>query len=1131
MPRKKKKTPKQSSMQCKFCLKSFTNLGSHFYQSPICSEYHLNNDLTLVTTNDQLNNSRGVTTQEINSNTFDYYHTNDMNSNWFETNDNQSICTTNQLRSTENSIVTTNLNNRNNLNPYSNSNTPISTSTNQPPREILTLSTQLEEEISISSDICDDESLVSGIFIDTYDAVNDDYINTCNQIDTMITSLTPTISLISIANINRNITMGQNNIPCLYDFTQLRISVLQQMIYLPVDHGMIASIRLLQIMSDGNMANCHYSKLIKWHLDTICRTSSTSISTTYPIIKSRKVIIDYLHKLLYQMKSDEFSMRPIHRVIMLPSGRTTKISKFDLKSSIASMMTDPELMKRDNIYLNDKCYINPIMNKSNTIVDIHNGSAFLNAYKKYCSEPNDILVPIIPFIDGTPIDPYGRNKLEVVMFTLGLFKQNIRHKTSAWHIAGYIPDPCNENSGQHDFNDLSQKQQKIAKRKDYHQMLQYILNDFVALEQSDGIKMELPNYDGTKLITYRFKFCIMFIIGDAVGHDKLCDRFASYGKHVTRLCRDCDCPNTELNNHEFNCNYTKRSDLLAMSAKELLDISYYKIDNNALDKLSFGGNIYGMNGCLPPEPLHQLNQGVFKKLLDYFEDCITTKGNNMLDKIVKYLSMNSHRQSDRQYSRIDLFKDGLDKCQLSGTEIIHKIFMLYISLIQTYVINCLPETEESCKQRYKKKQEKKQQQTNPNDDQNETYINMVSVTKHYYNKIGKSKEHLLNWIRLLEATLCLDVWINQDEFLMSDLKCNTINDSKADIAIRNYLKLYTSIIEDPIGNGTQTSKIHWLLHIPRYIREFGPPKAYNGQTPEHCLSPLVKDAARRTQLRPSSLVEQSCERYFENIIIQRSDNILKQQNAIDVDRSEPQYVTNLKQKTCSTDKRAYHSIGEYDIHIDNLGMFKTIIWNKCSSKKKHVMYNVLFVQSVIDRLRLSDFGLQSNVINCVTTLHIMEPNKTEKLSFRADPYYHKRPWHDWCMSTWSISNDNSLNNNDMITNMYPSRIMMFIDTKDMNFNQDISKLGRYLAVVKATEIDTRLLRNKPNSHCKLITTYDTDKYIRIIGCNSIVKPVFVIPDVDDVKIESNKLSFNSDQVIMMKNKKEWSKMFIESFWD
>ena len=52
--------------------------------------------------------------------------------------------------------------------------------------------------------------------------------------------------------------------------------------------------------------------------------------------------------------------------------------------------------------------------------------------------PMDIWIPIIPFIDITAIDPYGRNKLEVVMFTLGIFNQSTRNKSSSWRLLGYF---------------------------------------------------------------------------------------------------------------------------------------------------------------------------------------------------------------------------------------------------------------------------------------------------------------------------------------------------------------------------------------------------------------------------------------------------------------------------------------------------------------------------------------------------------------------------------------------------------------------------------------------------------------------------------------------------------------------
>ena len=75
----------------------------------------------------------------------------------------------------------------------------------------------------------------------------------------------------------------------LYDFTQFRIKVLKQMIYLPVDYRNIASIKLLKIMKDGNMATSHYKKLIEWHLDTMNMTTQSNCQITYPIIKSRKI--------------------------------------------------------------------------------------------------------------------------------------------------------------------------------------------------------------------------------------------------------------------------------------------------------------------------------------------------------------------------------------------------------------------------------------------------------------------------------------------------------------------------------------------------------------------------------------------------------------------------------------------------------------------------------------------------------------------------------------------------------------------------------------------------------------------------------------------------------------------------
>ena len=124
-------------------------------------------------------------------------------------------------------------------------------------------------------------------------------------------------------------------------------------------------------------------------------------------------------------------MPPLLSVIILSlsSEKTTKISKFALLPSLLSTLADPDIMQFQNLLIGDQSYVSPSTNSSEHIEDIHHSQAFITAHNKYCTMPNDILVPIIPFIDGTPIDPYGRNKLEVVMYTLGIFNQPTRNKT------------------------------------------------------------------------------------------------------------------------------------------------------------------------------------------------------------------------------------------------------------------------------------------------------------------------------------------------------------------------------------------------------------------------------------------------------------------------------------------------------------------------------------------------------------------------------------------------------------------------------------------------------------------------------------------------------------------------------
>ena len=1095
MPRQYKKRKQAHKQQCPCCLHYFARLSTHYNHNQRCAKYVVNKDTTVLTDINQLQNDNENRHENnvnenlpLNNDTFALHHINDQDIVLFDT-----------------TLDSSTSDNDNYVN---------------------------ETELSSESDSDNENSKDSSISIFDGDQTqndinNNNYSSTLNESDfhlqTMIESEGSDTNNKTI-----NGSSQSSTITSYFDMRKHQINVLKQMILLPVDNSIIASIKLLKIMNDGHIASTHYKSIIEWFNETTQSTAISDSTSRTSLIKSKKKIISMLHGILYQQLSPELSMKPIHNVMKLPSNHTTKISKMNLVASLFSLLTDPQLMIQDNLLIYDNEYLQPSKSTSTHITDIHHSTSFQEAHQNICKDPHDVLVPIIPFIDGTPIDVYGRNKLEVLMYTLGIFNQSTRNKPISWRVAGYIPDPTNSNSGEHNDNDVSHMKKAIEKRIDYHEMLKYLLNDFVELEKSDGILINLPNKTNTDIITYRFKFVILYIIGDAVGNDKLCDRYVSYGKKVKRLCRDCDCPTDKLDSHKHQCTFTKRSDLLKMNEKELKEISYYKIHNNALDKLSFGGNEYGMNACLPPEPLHQLNQGVFKKLVDYFDDCLTKVGKETIDKFVRYLSMNSHRQSTRDYPDIGLFKDGIDKCQLTGSEIITKVFMLYICLCQTYVIECLPTIEEKVKPRFKTQKTKTNQhhidiECMQNDNPHHSK-ETVTTTKVFYKKIGHSRSHLKDWIKLFEATLCFDAWINQDTFDMKDLKETHQNDSKADIAIRAYMKLYTKMIDEKLGNGTKTSKVHWMLHIPRYIRMHGPPKAYSGQTPEHCLSPLVKWAARMTQLRPESLIQQSCERYYETHIIDRSYELLKQQNVVNsLKPSSTSIELQLKQKLYDDNIRSYVVIGRYRIHFDDNHNFTKLVWKqgRSSAKSKYIHPNKTIINDLITRLHTNEYGLQSNYIDCFTTLHTMHYKNKTKEMYRADSYFYKRPWNDWCESMWDSGSSQRC---------YPCRLLMFVDTTNMRFEHFYNKQHPYLALVRASEPDVRTRNTRKNKDCLLIESFESDQYVRLINCGTIVKPLFVCPDVHDIVTENKRSKYLTNHRIKLKDKNEWPKYFIQMSW-
>ena len=143
---------------------------------------------------------------------------------------------------------------------------------------------------------------------------------------------------------------------------------------------------------------------------------------------------------------DMNEMEPIKKSIILEGPKQeidVIVHKFE--HCLYSLLSDKILMDPSNLLMpGDHAQSNLANNKNKKqmINDIDSGSVFQNASKAFTrnTNNNELLCPIIFFIDKTHLDVQGRLCLEQIRFTLGIFNRETRNNPNAWRTLGYIAD-------------------------------------------------------------------------------------------------------------------------------------------------------------------------------------------------------------------------------------------------------------------------------------------------------------------------------------------------------------------------------------------------------------------------------------------------------------------------------------------------------------------------------------------------------------------------------------------------------------------------------------------------------------------------------------------------------------------
>ena len=309
-----------------------------------------------------------------------------------------------------------------------------------------------------------------------------------------------------------------------------------------------------------------------------------------------------------------------------------------------SLLTS-SIMQDDNLVINES-YPIELPTPSGSVGEILSGHWARRTHAKLCNGKDDMLVPLILYINKTHTEEKGVNNVEPVCFTLGIFKKSVQMNPEAWHPLGYINNT--------DVRDASSEQRKRFTGDtmiDFHTILKVILRSLVSTQQKGGVLWDLE-YKG-KVHRVNLKLPICVIIGDAQGQDKLCAKYGS--NNVDMLCRSCDCTMENADNPFYKCQYKRmdaikklfyNGDLTALAKQNIHNVE------NAFFDCCFGDNGRGIYGATPFDTLHTVNLGLYDYAKQAFFSWFTDCNSYLLNQLSKKLMALCAHQSERDMPRL-----------------------------------------------------------------------------------------------------------------------------------------------------------------------------------------------------------------------------------------------------------------------------------------------------------------------------------------------------------------------------------------------------------------------------------------------------------------------------------------------
>ena len=521
-------------------------------------------------------------------------------------------------------------------------------------------------------------------------------------------------------------------------------------------------------------------------------------------ILSRKQLVQFLTR-YYKL---DF-LKPTLHSVPLSDGTVATMTIFDVKALLIAFLNNPLKMRDENFASNYDIFSGKAKIPTSTIDEIHTGSLWEPARKKYCGDdPDAFPLALVCFYDKTNTDVFGSLSCAPFICTPSFLNRDCRNDDSNYLVLGYVPN-LGYGKG------TAKSQTSEMKLQDEHDCLSLITNQITKIHNEGGF--------WTKVMGRRVcvKVWIHLIAGDTLGHNTLVGHFN--GGLPKYIYRDCKCLFDELSSPIPSCSLISLEEMQqARKIQDGLTNLCKKNVTNAFEKVPLGDDVYGLLGCVPAEMLHVSGTGLLKYMFGCLEGLISLtrsrkKDRESFDDLHRCLVSDAQRQSERDFPRMSIRNGITDGTKMCGSERVGNCFVLLCAM--------------------------------------HTQLGQSLLAK----EMRERRISLRKFIYCLKLYLSFERWVNESH------PRSQINRSRK--LLGELITLIKECFPRTEGWGWNLPKMHAFAKMPHYMLKFGSANNFSGQIGERALKGIVKDHAERTQRRPDNFAEQCAIREYESNVI------------------------------------------------------------------------------------------------------------------------------------------------------------------------------------------------------------------------------------------------------------------------